>query len=500
MQTLAQAENPTMEMTPMNLYNSFVERIRRNLHVILAFSPIGDAFRNRLRQFPSLINCCTIDWFKPWPEDALELVANRFLDSVEMSNENRQQTVIMCKIFHQSVVDLSEKFWQMMRRRIYITPTFFLELIKTFKSLLDKKRQELLTLKNRYLVGLEKLEFSGRQVEDMKKELTEKQPLLEKKNIESEELMKVIIAETEQVEEKKKLVEADEAVANQSAQEARAIKEECEEKLAEAMPAMQAAVAALDTLNANDISMVKSMKKPPGGVRLVMEAVCCMKGIKPAKVKDPSTGKSQEDYWPEAQKMLADMKFLDSLREYDKDNINPAIIKVVRDKYITNPDFVPEVIQKVSSACEGLCKWVRAIEVYDRVAKVVAPKKKSLEAAESSLAEQMSKLEAKQAELKTYLDKLAAFEKEFNAKAEEKKMLESDIQLCSVKIIRAEKLISGLGGERDRWTQIVDDLSKTYDNIIGDVLLSAGIVTYLGPLTLQFRQVCLPQPVTPRDT
>ncbi|MEQ2218273.1 hypothetical protein XENOCAPTIV_000822 [Xenoophorus captivus] len=40
-------------------------------------SPIGDAFRNRLRMFPSLINCCTIDWFHGWPSDALEMVAHK---------------------------------------------------------------------------------------------------------------------------------------------------------------------------------------------------------------------------------------------------------------------------------------------------------------------------------------------------------------------------------------------------------------------------------------
>ena len=64
MQLLCQMENSQLEITPLNMYNKFVERIRRNLHVVLAFSPIGDAFRNRLRMFPSLINCCTIDWFK----------------------------------------------------------------------------------------------------------------------------------------------------------------------------------------------------------------------------------------------------------------------------------------------------------------------------------------------------------------------------------------------------------------------------------------------------
>ena len=50
--------------TPLALFNLFVERVRDQLHVVLAMSPIGDAFRTRLRMFPSLVNCCTIDWFQ----------------------------------------------------------------------------------------------------------------------------------------------------------------------------------------------------------------------------------------------------------------------------------------------------------------------------------------------------------------------------------------------------------------------------------------------------
>ncbi|KAK2168270.1 hypothetical protein NP493_1235g00007 [Ridgeia piscesae] len=149
------------------MYNRFIERIRRNLHVLLAFSPIGDAFRNRLRMFPSLISCCTINWFKAWPEDALELVAHTFFDDVEMSPDLCREAVVMCKHFHESVRALSERYYDTMRRRNYVTPTSYLELIKTFKNLLNKKRLELITLKDRYVVGLEKLEFSESQVSDL---------------------------------------------------------------------------------------------------------------------------------------------------------------------------------------------------------------------------------------------------------------------------------------------------------------------------------------------
>lgn len=126
---------------------------------------------------------------------------------------------------------------------------------------------------------------------------------------------------------------ADEAVANKAAAKAQAIKDDCESDLAEAIPALEAAIAALDTLKPSDITLVKAMKNPPSVVKLVMEAVCIMRGMKPERKPDPSgSGKMIEDYWGTSQKMLGDMKFLDYLRNYDKDNISPAVMKKIREK------------------------------------------------------------------------------------------------------------------------------------------------------------------------
>lgn len=56
--------NKNLDFSPLALYAMFVNKCREKLHVVVAFSPIGEAFRNRLRKFPALINCCTIDWFQ----------------------------------------------------------------------------------------------------------------------------------------------------------------------------------------------------------------------------------------------------------------------------------------------------------------------------------------------------------------------------------------------------------------------------------------------------
>lgn len=55
----------------------------------MCFSPIGDALRKRILNFPSLVNCTTIDWFSEWPADALQSVADSFLAKVELEDEVR---------------------------------------------------------------------------------------------------------------------------------------------------------------------------------------------------------------------------------------------------------------------------------------------------------------------------------------------------------------------------------------------------------------------------
>lgn len=87
-------------------------------------------------------------------------------------------------------------------------------------------------------------------------------------------------------------------------------------------------------------------------------------------------------------------------------------------------------------------------------------------------------------------DKLQALNDEFAAMTKQKKELEDNIELCSQKLDRAEKLIGGLGGEKHRWSQTAKLLQETLDNVVGDVLLSAGFVAYLGAFTVFYRQVC----------
>ena len=500
----ARNEGAEGDGSPTTMFAFFVTRCRALLHICLAMSPIGDAFRRRLRMFPSLVNCCTIDWFRPWPADALDAVASTFLEEVEMEKHNRQSTVEMCKEFHESIRIMSDKFRSAERREVYVTPTAYLELIQTFQTLLARKRKEIDLVRRRYDNGLQQLESAGTAVVSMQEELTALQPELIKAKAETEETQVKIDKEVKEViEPKKEVVAKEEAAVGKVAAEAKKMKDECEADLAEAIPALNSAIAALDTIKKPDIDLLKNMGNPPAAIKLILEAVCVMKDVKPEKVADPNGGpKKVDDYFGPAKKMMMDAKsFVEALKSYDKDNIPPRIIKQIREKYIPMEDFTPEKAAKASSACEGLCKWIMAMEIYDRVAKVVAPKKASLAIAEGEYAEAMTGLKAKQAELQVVLDKLKAMQDKLAELAAKKDSLEKQYEDCNNKLERAEKLMSGLGGERVRWGEISQSLGPKYTNLLGDCLLSSGVIAYLGPFTIPYRKeaIALWQSSPPRS-
>lgn len=123
--------------TRENCWNCFIDSIKRNLHMSICFSPVGD-MRRRARQFPALINCTVIDWFQPWPYDALYNVAKQFLAEDELGDDSVRNAIVEFMPYSFTLVnDLGLKLLEQERRYAYTTPKSFLELIALFQSMLS---------------------------------------------------------------------------------------------------------------------------------------------------------------------------------------------------------------------------------------------------------------------------------------------------------------------------------------------------------------------------
>eukprot|EP00928_Gymnodinium_smaydae_P099490 TRINITY_DN9509_c0_g4_i4.p1 TRINITY_DN9509_c0_g4~~TRINITY_DN9509_c0_g4_i4.p1 ORF type:complete len:1500 (-),score=412.36 TRINITY_DN9509_c0_g4_i4:427-4926(-) len=395
----------------------------------------------------------------------------------------------MFQNIHQGVEAASKRFLKKTSRYVYVTPTSYLELLSSFMGILADKRKEVGTLQHRYKVGLDKIGDAEEQVAGLQQMLIEKKPVLEKTQKEVGEMMIVIQKDKADAEVVSQAVAAEEAAASVKATQTQEIKDDAQRDLDEALPALDAAVQCLRKLKKDHITEVKALKTPPAGVKLALEAICILFKVKPVKKADPDNpAKKIDDYWEPSQKVvLADpKKLLDDLMEFDKDNIPDTVITLLT-PYIEREDFNPEAIKKASVACEALCLWARAMYKYHFVAKAVEPKRKLLKEAEAELAECQEKLDVAQAKLREVQDRIATLEAQFKGAVDKQTELQDDMSLCEVKLVRAHKLIGGLGGEKARWKQNVKDLTAQLALLPGDCIIAAGMVSYVGPFTADIR-------------
>jgi dynein heavy chain, axonemal len=137
---------PNQDPTPADLYTYFLDRLRDNLHIMLCFSPVGPKFRERARKFPALFNECCIDWFLPWPEEALVSVAETFIKNFKELDTKAEIKIELYKHMgnvHLLVSQVCDIYFTKMRRQVFVTPKSFLSYLKSYKELYVTKYSEL---------------------------------------------------------------------------------------------------------------------------------------------------------------------------------------------------------------------------------------------------------------------------------------------------------------------------------------------------------------------
>jgi dynein heavy chain len=191
--------------------------------------------------------------------------------------------------------------------------------------------------------------------------------------------------------------------------------------------------------------------------------------------------------WDEAKKLMAQPgDFLKSLKSYEKDKIKERLLTKLR-KYTTDPRFDPKAMAKKSKAAQSLCMWAAAIDNYARVIKVIKPKQAALAEAEAELKVAQETLRGKQAALQKVRDEVFALRSKFQASQRKLEDLTKQKETIEVQLGRAEKLVVGLADEAARWRETVAVLEVDLVNLVGNILLAAGYISYVGPFTSRYR-------------
>ncbi|ORC93797.1 putative dynein heavy chain [Trypanosoma theileri] len=474
----AEVEASGLAPSKDNKWTAFVSRCRDNLHVVLSMSPSGDVLRTRCRNFPSLINNTTIDWFQKWPSQALEAVGTRMLQDEDLPEELKRTIASHAVYVHMTADELSARYQAELKRHNYVTPKNFLGFLANYSRLLITRREEIDDLVNKFAIGLEKLDRAQEDVKVLQEELAEKEITLHEKQ-EINERMTNEIKEQKTRNEKRKseAIAMEEALSVQNA-EIEKESAEAQEVLDLAMPALEEAMEAVKHINPKSITELKSFAKPPVSVVAVVRMVCVVKGV-------PAT-------WESGKIMMGQNDFIRSL--IDIDSLAPTlnqgkineINKILKEFPVNSND-----LKKVSLAASGLMIWVEAMKAYWNTAKEVLPKQARVRELQEAKANAERQLSACQEEIEELTVSLQRLEEQLEAGMNEARQLQQEKALMERRLNAARKLLDGFGSERVRWAQQKYTLGDVRNRLVGDCLAGAAFLSYLGAFTFQYRQEAL---------
>jgi len=487
--------------TQAELYNYLIERIRDKLHMVLSFSPVGPKFRERARKFPALFNECTIDWFLPWPEEALVSVAHQMIYNYKDLDTKPEIKAEMPKHMgqvHLMVNNICEVYFQQMRRQVYVTPKSYLAFLAAYKDLYGKKYWlELDEQEKSYKKGLDKIAEAQVKIQELTAELKIKDQVVKKATEEANAMMSRLGVETAAANKKQAEVEANTNQCLKQEAEIAADKEKALKEYEEAVPALRAAEEAVGGIKQDDITFVKRLGTPPGISVYVFECVNIIlyNRIGPVQWIDKKLSDKLgsvfflRDYFePDGKALLADTSLLSKVKnEHLANTVNEEHVELL-EPYLSQKDwFTATNAGNAAKAVLGLYNFVSALVLYFEKSKIVKPKLELLTINEARLQQARKEVAQAQEELAEVNRFLAGLKAEYNKSIEKVNALDEESKQTKRKIEKARELIESLSGEKVRWAKGKEEIVEQKRRLIGNVSMACAFISYCGPFNAEFR-------------
>ena len=262
-------------------------------------------------------------------------------------------------------------------------------------------------------------------------------------------------------------------------------KEQADLALKQAEPALLAAAEALKHLDKKQIAEIKVMPNPPLAVVSVMQ---CVLELKPVANCNPN------DKWAGSKKMMADVNFIKSLKEYKKDLITDKQIKNIEKiiKKVKDPKqkLTIENLKRISDSALGLFQWIQAILHYHSIFQVKPRrlKVKKMELKMLKAQDNLNKIQIKLSNLQLEIKKIKKLYAQQNIELDKLKIEAKNMENF---LLIASELIHNLANENIRWNKQVKRLKQQTSLLIGDCLLAASFLSYTSAFNYQYRQKML---------
>ncbi|XP_012938795.1 cytoplasmic dynein 1 heavy chain 1 [Aplysia californica] len=469
------------------LYKWFTSQVIRNLHVVFTMNPSSEGLKDRAATSPALFNRCVLNWFGDWSNGALYQVGKEFTNKVDLekgsykppdmfpaayenltpSPSHREAVIDSFVYVHQSLHQANSKVARRSGRVMAITPRHYLDFIHHFAKLYNEKRSDLEEQQLHLNVGLQKIHETVEQVEELQKSLSIKRIELEEKNNAANAKLKQMVKDQQEAERKK--------VTSQEIQQAlkdqtKVISEKQSSVMADleqVEPAVIEAQNAVKGIKKKDLVEIRSMGNPPPVVKLALEAICLL------------LGESATD-WKVIRQVIIKDSFITSIVNMKTDDISDDIRNKMKTKYLNNPDYNYEKVNRASLACGPMVKWAIAQIQYAEMLKRIEPLRNELSGLENQAEENRLKGEEVNKLVVELERSISKYKEEYAMLISQAQAIKADLAAVEAKVERSVALLNSLTSEKLRWEAGSETFKNQMATIIGDVLLSSAFMAYGG--------------------
>ena len=481
----AHSNMPNMsKVTMFDAFEYMVARCRRCLRVVVCLTHGGAGeFSSALRSIPALAKACAFDYFSDWPEDEMSNITRDAVESylidLEMPPATIERICGASAVMHSYVKDFRNELSFVEKQ----TPSVFLYSLATFCERMKARGWQVMDRHEKYKQGLQILGLAADGIRSMREGIEKMVPVIEEKAKQVKELQGNIETNLASVDEIKSVIEAEGVEIKKEAQICKELKEECATRLGAAMPAFNAAIKSLKSVKKEELDEVRQFPSPPEKVKLTLEAICIMLGLRPKMVADPNDWEAEKvaDYWGLSQHLLGESKSLFiSLETYDKDNMDDEIVKKIKNDYLSLADFAPEAVKAASVMCYGMCCWVHAVITYHDIYTAILPKRKAFEEASLRLHNAREKMASNKQQKVALEESLIRLQTQRKAAIAAEIELKKQAESAREREKRASDLLGQLNAEKVRWTEEARRLAQQLETLPGDLFLASMSAVYLG--------------------
>ena len=481
--------------SPDELYKWFTQQVMKNLHVVFTMNPSADGLKDRAATSPALFNRCVLNWFGDWSNDALFQVGREFTIKVDLERSNwiapdffpvavphedvsssHRNAVINAMVYvHQTLHKTNQRTVKRGGRTMAITPRHFLDFINHFVKLYGEKRSALEEEQLHLNVGLNKIAETVGQVEEMQKSLAVKSNELQAKNEAANLKLKQMVKDQQEAEKQRTQSQDISALLEKQKLEIAEKKKEVVADLEQVEPAVIDAQQAVKSIRKQHLVEVRSMANPPPVVKLAMESICLL------------LGENATD-WKSIRSVIMKDNFIPTIVNFDTEDIQDDVREKMRQKYMSNPDYNFEKVNRASFACGPLVKWAIAQLSYADMLKRVEPLRNELQSLEAAAGTKQREADEMTAIIARLEESINSYKEEYAQLISQAEAIKNDLKQVQDKVDRSMSLLKSLGIEKDRWQETSENFKSQMSTLVGDVFLSSAFLSYAGYFDQHSRQ------------